>query len=32
MAIFNVVKFPNVACAATTGYNGTCYTAEECTR
>ena len=29
--MFNVVTFPNVACGASTGYNGTCYTASECT-
>ena len=29
--IFNVISFPNSACAATTGFNGTCYTASECT-
>jgi len=31
LSVFNVVTFPNVACGATTGYNGTCYTASECT-
>jgi len=31
LSIFNVVTFPNTACVATTsGYNGTCYTATEC--
>ena len=25
-----MVKFPNDPCTATTGYNGTCYTATEC--
>ena len=29
--MFNVVTFPNAACGATSGYNGTCYTAAECT-
>merc|ERR1712117_1005303 len=29
-ALFNVVSFPNTACGATSGYNGTCYTATEC--
>ena len=27
---FNVVTFPNIACGATNGFNGTCYTASEC--
>merc|ERR1711970_152591 len=31
LSVFNVVTFPNIACGATTGYNGTCYTASECT-
>merc|ERR1711935_154992 len=31
LSIFNVVTFPNSACGATSGYNGTCYTAAECT-
>jgi len=31
LSVFNVVTFPNVACGASTGYNGTCYTASECT-
>ena len=26
LSVFNVVTFPNTVCAATTGYNGTCYT------
>merc|ERR1719493_332832 len=30
LSIFNVVTFPNSACGATSGYNGTCYTATEC--
>merc|ERR1719500_1436518 len=30
MSIFNVVKFPNSVCAATSGYNGTCYSSSEC--
>ena len=25
-SVFNVVTFPNSACGATSGYNGTCYT------
>ena len=29
--MFNVVTFPNSVCAATSGYNGTCYTSSECT-
>ena len=29
--VFNVVTFPNSACAASNGYNGTCYTSSECT-
>ena len=28
--VFNVVSFPNSACGAKTGYNGTCYTTSEC--
>ena len=31
LSVFNVVTFPNSACGATNGYNGTCYTASECT-
>jgi len=31
LSVFNVVKFPNSACAATSGYNGTCYSSSECT-
>eukprot|EP00091_Calanus_sinicus_P003548 TRINITY_DN1371_c0_g1_i5.p1 TRINITY_DN1371_c0_g1~~TRINITY_DN1371_c0_g1_i5.p1 ORF type:complete len:178 (-),score=17.46 TRINITY_DN1371_c0_g1_i5:376-843(-) len=31
LSVFNVVTFPNVACGASTGYNGTCFTASECT-
>merc|ERR1711862_492257 len=30
LSLFNVVTFPNTACGATSGYNGTCYTATEC--
>merc|ERR1712117_401028 len=30
LSVFNVVSFPNSACGATSGYNGTCYTATEC--
>merc|ERR1712123_322174 len=30
LSVFNVVTFPNTACGASTGYNGTCYTASEC--
>ena len=29
-SVFNVVKFPNSACGATNGFNGTCYTSSEC--
>ena len=25
-SVFNVVSFPNSACGASSGYNGTCYT------
>merc|ERR1711892_273405 len=31
LSVFNVVTFPNSACGASSGYNGTCYTASECT-
>ena len=31
LSVFNVVTFPNSVCAATSGYNGTCYTSSECT-
>ena len=31
MSIFNVVRFPNDACSSASNFNGTCYTAEECT-
>ena len=31
MSVFNVVTFPNSACGASSGYNGTCFTASECT-
>ena len=30
-SVFNVVTFPNSACGASNGYNGTCFTASECT-
>jgi len=30
LSVFSVVTFPNSACGASTGYNGTCYTASEC--
>ena len=30
LSVFNVVTFPNDACGAANGYNGTCYTASEC--
>ena len=26
LSVFNVVTFPNSACGASNGYNGTCYT------
>ena len=26
LSVFNVVTFPNSACGASSGYNGTCYT------
>ena len=29
-SIFQVVRFPNDVCAASSGLNGTCYTASEC--
>jgi len=31
LSVFNVVSFPNSVCGAQSGYNGTCYTATECT-
>jgi len=31
LSVFNVVSFPNSVCGANSGYNGTCYTATECT-
>merc|ERR1711862_323762 len=31
LSVFNVVTFPNAACGASNGYNGTCYTSSECT-
>ena len=31
MSIFNIVRFPNDACSSTSNFNGTCYTASECT-
>ena len=30
LSVFNVVSFPNTACGASNGYNGTCYTSSEC--
>jgi len=30
LSVFNVVKFPNDACGGSNGFNGTCYTASEC--
>jgi hypothetical protein len=30
LSVFNVVKFPNDACGASNGFNGTCYTTSEC--
>merc|ERR1712223_1157803 len=30
LPIFQVVKFPNDICSGSSSYNGTCYTAEEC--
>ena len=30
LSVFNVVTFPNSACGASNGYNGTCFTASEC--
>ena len=30
MNLFTVVRFPNTACSGNNGYNGTCYSAEEC--
>ena len=30
LSVFNVVTFPNTACGASNGYNGTCFTASEC--
>ena len=30
LSVFNVVTFPNSACGATNGYNGTCFTTSEC--
>merc|ERR1712079_454950 len=30
LSVFNVVTFPNDACGGSNGYNGTCYTASEC--
>jgi len=30
LSVFNVVTFPNDACGASNGYNGTCYTTSEC--
>ena len=31
LSVFNVVTFPNSACGASNGYNGTCFTSSECT-
>merc|ERR1711862_235887 len=31
LSVFNVVTFPNSACGASNGFNGTCYTSSECT-
>ena len=31
MNVFSVIKFPNDACTGSNGYNGTCYTSDECT-
>jgi hypothetical protein len=31
LGLFNVVTFPNNVCSSSSGYNGTCYTATECT-
>ena len=31
LSVFNVVKFPNDACGAANGFNGTCFTNTECT-
>merc|ERR1711997_333525 len=30
LSVFNVVTFPNDACGASNGFNGTCYTSSEC--
>ena len=30
MSVFNVVRFPNSACGSANNFNGTCYTASEC--
>ena len=30
LSVFNVVTFPNSACGASNGYNGTCFTSSEC--
>ena len=30
-SIFQVVRFPNEVCASSSGVNGTCFTASECT-
>ncbi len=30
LSVFNVVTFPNTACGASNGYNGTCFTSSEC--
>ena len=30
MNLFTVVRFPNNGCTGNNGFNGTCYTSEEC--
>lgn len=30
LSVFQVVRFPNIACVGSTSLNGTCYTASEC--
>ena len=30
MNLFTVVRFPNAVCSGNNGYNGTCYSDEEC--
>ena len=29
LSVFNVVTFPNSACGASNGYNGTCFTSSD---